>query len=822
MDSTRKLLPEIEKLHLNQAALKHKHDEPDVLDTLLLRVVQYVCRSEAAFEGTLPYTEAECVQKIVSKLNGSAERLGVMFLERYNSLIKGIEQRGLRDLMANLMLCHLEEDATFAAKLNASINAIAVNRNRCTDYAVCILGQSEAECEANTEIVQNAIYCLIGVQGRYLLKDVNTGRFKIDATNGSSLIGPQAGMLLRLAELGYYHDRLDEYANALPGLDAIGAMRQAFITKLRQELNVYHGQVALLQQQLTNYKQQQADDQWLQQRAKAPTLLALICWYLKPLRRLQWLVKLAHACQFKKGGELATAIYEQLNTGDPLLDALGCEVLAACCTPLVRMISKWMLEGVIDDNYAEFFVQSLSDVGAERLWHDKFRLRLAMLPKFLTSELACKILKAGKSVNFLREVCVINEPLKGSEQLKQVLENNISCIFKCVPDSSWHAAIETCYTQASKDVLDVMLGPHKLLMHLKGMRRYLLLGQGDFVNIFIEMVKDELEKRGTDVLSHDLSVMLDAALRCINDDLEIFNHLDVVVKTPYSGDTGWDVISLQYIVCGPLATMLEPALPTYKELFKPLWRIKHMEFVLSSKIWKQQMCNAKALRALKHDISQSCYKLHLFSSEIMHFVHQMQYYVLFEVIECQWVQLQKQMEQAAALDDILEAHAQFLDKISIGCFVNSSSIMEQQLGLVYKAIIWLENWQCHFYESCFKELAARQRMQLGIDASECTGQFGITTEQRLERDQGCKLFEQSIVAASSELEQYAATYGKSVANFLLALNSSTDPNLQLLGTRLDFNEYYKKRNANLSKPLTFEHIRMSKCAGQDSSSNEQS
>jgi len=45
----------------------------------------------------------------------------------------------------------------------------------------------------------------------------------------------------------------------------------------------------------------------------------------------------------------------------------------------------------------------------------------------------------------------------------------------------------------------------------------------------------------------------------------------------------------------------------------------------------------------------------------MHFVHQMQYYVLYEVIECSWVEL-----QATALDDILDAHSMFLHAISIG------------------------------------------------------------------------------------------------------------------------------------------------------------
>lgn len=42
-----------------------------------------------------------------------------------------------------------------------------------------------------------------------------------------------------------------------------------------------------------------------------------------------------------------------------------------------------------------------------------------------------------------------------------------------------------------------MVGPHKLLDHLQGMRRYLLLGQGDFVSIFIEnmkYVKEQISK----------------------------------------------------------------------------------------------------------------------------------------------------------------------------------------------------------------------------------------------------------------------------------------------------------------------------------------
>lgn len=96
---------------------------------------------------------------------------------------------------------------------------------------------------------------------------------------------------------------------------------------------------------------------------------------------------------------------------------------------------------------------------------------------------------------------------------------------------------------------------------------------------------------------------MDAAIRSTNaqyDDPEILNHLDVRLATPCDGDIGWDILSLQYTVRGPLATMLEPSMSIYQVLFKPLWRMKHMEFVLSSKIWKDQKCNAKVSEVLNY------------------------------------------------------------------------------------------------------------------------------------------------------------------------------------------------------------------------------
>lgn len=49
--------------------------------------------------------------------------------------------------------------------------------------------------------------------------------------------------------------------------------------------------------------------------------------------------------------------------------------------------------------------------------------------------------------------------------------------------------IEAVYLSTSKKVLDIVKGPHKLLEHLKAMRNYLLLGQGDFIGMLMENLK---------------------------------------------------------------------------------------------------------------------------------------------------------------------------------------------------------------------------------------------------------------------------------------------------------------------------------------------
>lgn len=277
----------------------------------------------------------------------------------------------------------------------------------------------------------------------------------------------------------------------------------------------------------------------------------------------------------------------------------------------------------------------------------------------------------------------------------------------------------------------------------------------------------------------------------------------------FEDDLGWDTFTLRYSVTGPLSTMLEQSMTKYQQLFKPLWRMKHLELVLCARVWKEQMCQAKLLRSMHRELAATAKRLHLVTHQMVHFIHQMLYYILFEVIECQWTTMLSGVRKARTLDDIFEAHDLFLREVRRDAFLENDDEIYLRMSSVFNAIGKLEGWQYRWYELCGAELEARRRLAEEVRTSERRGEFGVTGERQAERDAEHKAFRFSLVQMHEELDKIGVDYEMCVRKFLLLLACSADANIQLFGTRLDFNEYYKRRDEQLDVPLTFATLRQS-------------
>lgn len=101
------------------------------------------------------------------------------------------------------------------------------------------------------ELVQNIIYAFTGTEGKYLKRDIIVGGLKFDPKVRLQN-AKHNGMLLRLAEIAYYHDQVQSFTDPSTGRSPIGLLGQGLVTALKHELTSYYGIVAMLQEQVSH------------------------------------------------------------------------------------------------------------------------------------------------------------------------------------------------------------------------------------------------------------------------------------------------------------------------------------------------------------------------------------------------------------------------------------------------------------------------------------------------------------------------------------------------------------------------------------------
>ncbi|XP_056884193.1 gamma-tubulin complex component 3 isoform X1 [Takifugu flavidus] len=649
-------------------------------------------------------------------------------------------------------------------------------------------------------LVRDILYVFQGIDGKFIKLSAQDNCYKIDSKQ-VVLCKSLRDTCSRLAELGWLHNKVRKYTDARSLDRAFGLVGQSFCASLHQELKEYYRLLSVLHSQL-----QVEDDQGMNMCTESSlTLRRLLVWMYDPKVRLKTLAALVDFCQGRKGGELASAVHSYGKTGDPQMRALVQHILSLVSHPIINFLYRWIYDGELEDTYHEFFVASDPNVKADRLWHDKYSLRKSMIPSFFTMDQARKVLLIGKSINFLHQVCHDRTPpgkitpvSKSADTPKDAAEL-LSDL-----EGAFQEKIDVAYFDTSKYLLDVLNRNYLLLEHLQAMRRYLLLGQGDFIRHLMDLLKPELVRPATTLYQHNLTGILETAVRATNaqfDNAEILKRLDVRLLEVSPGDTGWDVFSLDYHVDGPIATVFtRECMSHYLRVFNFLWRAKRMEYTLTD-IWKGQMCNAKLLKTMP-ELSGVLHQCHVLAAEMVHFIHQMQYYITFEVLECSWDELWNKVQRAQDLDHIIAAHDVFLDSIISRCLLdNNSRSLLNQLRAIFDQIIEFQSAQDSLYRSALEELSLRLQYERGKQQREEEGQWGVTAEQEAEEKKRIQEFQDTIPKMRSQLRILAHLYQSIVQHFLVLLMTSSDESLRFLSFRLDFTEHYRAREPRLRASL---------------------
>lgn len=648
-------------------------------------------------------------------------------------------------------------------------------------------------------LVRDILYVFQGIDGKNIKMSSTENCYKVEAK--ANLSKSLRDTAVRLAELGWLHNKIRKYADQRSLDRSFGLVGQSFCAALHQELKEYYRLLSVLHSQL-----QLEDDQGVNVGLESSlTLRRLLVWTYDPKIRLKTLAALVDHCQGRKGGELASAVHAYTKTGDPYMKSLVQHILSLVSHPVLSFLYRWIYDGELEDTYHEFFVASDPTVKTDRLWHDKYTLRKSMIPSFITMDQSRKVLLIGKSINFLHQVCHDQTPTTKMIAVTKSAESprDAADLFTDL-ENAFQGKIDAAYFETSKYLLDVLNRKYSLLEHMQAMRRYLLLGQGDFIRHLMDLLKPELVRPATTLYQHNLTGILETAVRATNaqfDSPEILKRLDVRLLEVSPGDTGWDVFSLDYHVDGPIATVFtRECMSHYLRVFNFLWRAKRMEYILTD-IRKGHMCNAKLLRNMP-EFSGVLHQCHILASEMVHFIHQMQYYITFEVLECSWDELWNRVQQAQDLDHIIAAHEAFLDTITSRCLLDSNSrVLLNQLRAVFDQIIELQNAQDTMYRAALEELQRRLQFEEKKKQRETEGQWGVTAAEEEEENKKIREFQDSIPKMCSQLRILTHFYQGVVQQFLVLLTTSSDESLQFLSFRLDFNEHYKAREPRLRVSL---------------------
>ncbi|VAH14667.1 unnamed protein product [Triticum turgidum subsp. durum] len=292
-----------------------------------------------------------------------------------------------------------------------------------------------------------------------------------------------------------------------------------------------------------------------------------------------------------KGGQLLNLLHKRCHCGVPELQSCIQRLLWHGHQVMFNQLTSWMVYGILQDQYHEFFIRrqvdrdeenepaqsDVADKFAQKLakdtsltsWHSGFHVSLDMLPDYIHMRVAESILFAGKAIRVLRNPspgATLLEPtnqsqtLKGShrmqgftggsgalkelpnfsnisaeELLPQAEADRVDAMLKQLKHASefhkrlFESAVSSIRTIAANHLWQLVVVRADLNGHLKALKDYFLLAKGDFFQCFLEESRQlmRLPPRQS-TAEADLIVPFQlAALKTIGDEDKYFTRVSL-------------------------------------------------------------------------------------------------------------------------------------------------------------------------------------------------------------------------------------------------------------------------------------------------------
>ncbi|XP_055416995.1 gamma-tubulin complex component 2 isoform X1 [Bubalus kerabau] len=678
-----------------------------------------------------------------------------------------------------------------------------------TDAAVPIGTLPLASQEA--AIVEDLLYVLVGVDGRYITAQPLTGR-----QSRTFLVDPNLDLSIR-----------ELVSRILP----VAASYSTVTRFIEEKSSFEYGQVnhALAAAMRTLLKEYLILVTQLEQLQRQGLLSLQKLWfYIQPaMRTVDILASLATSVDKGEcvGGATLSLLHDRSfsYTGDSQAQELCLYLTTAASVPYFEILEKWIYRGIIDDPYSEFMVEEhelrkekIQEDYNDKYWEQRYTVVQRHIPSFL-QKMAGKVLSTGKYLNVVRE-CGHDVTCPAAKEVIYTLK-----------ERAYVEQIEKAFGYASKVLLGFLMEEKELIAHLRSIKRYFLMDQGDFFVHFMDLTEEELKKPVDDITPTRLEALLELALRMstantdpFKDDLKIdlMPH-DLITqllrvlaietkqeKAVVHADpteltlSGLEAFSFDYVVKWPLSLIINrKALTRYQMLFRHMFYCKHVERQLCS-VWISNKT------AKQHSLHSAKWFAGAFTlrQRMLNFVQNIQYYMMFEVMEPTWHVLEKNLRSASTIDDVLGHHASFLDGCLKDCMLTNPELLR-----VFSKLMSV----CVMFTNCMQRFT--QSMKLDSELGRLTLEHGTMqgppteaerAEERTRKELARKCLAEHVDAPqlASSFEATINKFDKNFSAHLLDLlarlsvysTSDCEHGMASVISRLDFNGFYTERLERLS------------------------
>ncbi|XP_012273660.1 gamma-tubulin complex component 2 isoform X2 [Orussus abietinus] len=394
-----------------------------------------------------------------------------------------------------------------------------------------------------------------------------------------------------------------------------------------------------------------------------------------------------------RGGKVLTLLHEQINnmSGDANCKDLCLSLIQDASVPYMKMLEKWVYKGVICDPHQEFFVEDNELIQREELpmdysadyWEKRYTMKPERIPEFL-SENAQTILRTGKYFNVIRQC---GKTVQWGKQEPLVYQQR---------GQNYIAAIDRAYSEAARTLLEVLIQENDLMGRLRSVKSYFLLAQGDFIVQLMNLCETELSKNMYDIVIHRLASLLEVALRTstadcdpYKDDLkpelmpydlqfQMFRILSIQTseEKEYCLQTskslsGLEAFVFNYDVKWPVSLIINrKAIACYQMLFRHLFYCKHIERLLG-RVW----ISNKIAKTFSQEVGMSYRQAFSLRHRMLDCIQHLEYYMMIEVIEPNWLTFINKMSKVSNVDDVLSVHQDLQDSYLRQCMLTDPDLL---------------------------------------------------------------------------------------------------------------------------------------------------